>query len=139
MSTSCAPCAKAGSPSSSGSNGPRSHPIRTLYRELLRLRRADPALANTDRADLEVASDEETRTLALVRSAGDERAVGLFNLGDGDGEIRVEGASNPLERVLDSSEERFGGPGALSPTELPADATVRVKLRPRSFALYLGR
>ncbi|MGZ4154411.1 MAG: malto-oligosyltrehalose trehalohydrolase [Actinomycetota bacterium] len=113
--------------------------VRELYRELLRLRREEPALANTDRDDLDVATDEETKTLVLVRSSAEERAVAIFNLAEGDGEVRVEGASETLGRVLDSSEERFGGSGALSPAELGAERTTDVKLRRRSFALYTGR
>jgi maltooligosyltrehalose trehalohydrolase len=113
--------------------------VRQLYGELLRLRREEPALANTDRDDLDVATDEETKTLVLVRSSAEERAVAIFNLGEGDGEVRVEGASETLGRVLDSSEERFGGPGALSPAELEAERTTDVKLRRRSFVLYTGR
>ncbi|HEX2426054.1 MAG TPA: malto-oligosyltrehalose trehalohydrolase [Actinomycetota bacterium] len=113
--------------------------VRELYRELLRLRREEPALANTDRGDLDVATDEATKTLVLARSSAEERAVAIFNLAGGDGEVHVEGASRTLGRVLDSSEERFGGPGARSPGELLAGRVTDVGLRPRSFALYTGR
>ncbi len=113
--------------------------VRELYRELLRLRRSDPALASGGRDELDLAADEETKTLVLARSAGQDRAVGIFNLAADDGEVRVTGATESLERVLDSSDERFGGRGATSPPVLPADDTVVVRLRPRSFALYTGR
>jgi hypothetical protein len=75
----------------------------------------------------------------LARSSAEERAVAIFNLAGGDGEVHVEGASRTLGRVLDSSEERFGGPGARSPGELLAGRVTDVGLRPRSFALYTGR
>jgi maltooligosyltrehalose trehalohydrolase len=113
--------------------------MRELYRELLRLRRDEPALANAERDALDVATHEVAKTLVLARSSDEDRAVVIFNLAEGDGEVRVRGASETLGRVLDSSEERFGGPGALSPAELEAERTIEVKLRPRSFALYAGR
>jgi maltooligosyltrehalose trehalohydrolase len=118
---------------------PEHRGVRELYRELLRVRREEPALANTRREDLDVATDEATKTMVLARSSEEDRAVGIFNLSEADGEVHVHGASEGLGRVLDSSEERFGGPGALSPVELPADDSITVKLRPRSFALYTGR
>jgi maltooligosyltrehalose trehalohydrolase len=113
--------------------------VRELYRELLRLRREDPALAHGGRDELDLATDDATRTLVLARSAGEDRAVGIFNLAAGEADVRVTGAAEALERVLDSSEERFGGPGATSPPALPAQETVVVRLRPRAFALYTGR
>jgi maltooligosyltrehalose trehalohydrolase len=118
---------------------PEHRGIRELYRELLRLRRSRPALADGDLDALAVAADEQTRTLVLARSRGEDRAVAIFNLAQGDGEVRVEGASEPLGRVLDSSEERFGGPGAVSPPMLEAEETTVVDLLGRSFALYTGR
>jgi maltooligosyltrehalose trehalohydrolase len=118
---------------------PEHRGVRELYRELLRLRREAPALASSSRDDVDARPDEDARTLVLVRSSGDERAVGVFNLAEADAEVAIDLAPGRLGRALDSSEERFGGPGSLSPPELPADETATVKLRPRSFALYMGR
>jgi maltooligosyltrehalose trehalohydrolase len=112
--------------------------VRELYRELLRLRREEPALGDRRRANLDVAADDGSKTLVLARVSEHGRAAAVFNLADADGEVRIEPGSAGLRRELDSSEERFGGPGALTPSELVAGDRATVKLRARSFALYLG-
>jgi maltooligosyltrehalose trehalohydrolase len=117
---------------------PEHRGVRQLYRELLRLRRDEPALADADRRHLDVTTDEDAKTLVLTRSWRDDEAVAVFNLSEAEADVKAA-ASSRLGRVLDSSEERFGGPGAVSPLELGRDRTAAVGLRPRSFALYTGR
>jgi maltooligosyltrehalose trehalohydrolase len=109
--------------------------IRALYRELLRLRREEPALAGS-RQDLDVTVDEGARTLVLRRWHGDRHAVALFDLGAEDAEIGTTIPEGRWSRVLDSSEERWDGPGARSPDELGGGDAV-AKVRAGAFALYV--
>ena len=109
--------------------------IRALYRELLRLRREEPALAGS-RQDLDVTVDERARTLVLRRWHADRDAVALFDLGAEDAEIGTTIPEGRWSRVLDSSEERWDGPGARSPDELGGGDVV-AKVRAGAFALYV--
>jgi hypothetical protein len=42
--------------------------------------------------------------------------------------IRLRVPPGPWRRLVDSAEERFGGPGAKSPVALPAPAAARVEI-----------
>jgi maltooligosyltrehalose trehalohydrolase len=114
---------------------PAGRGIRGLYRELLRLRREEPALAGS-REDLDVTCDEEARTLVLHRWHAGRHAVALFDLADDAAEIEATIPGGRWTRVLDSSEGRWGGPGERSPEDLAGGAVV-AKVRAGAFALYV--
>ena len=127
-----------------------------FYRELLRLRRTRPALATLDLESLDVHADEETKTLAVRRWAGDDQTLALFNFSDRAQAVAVSpppaspGAGGehaksgfPLPRreggrgwalLLDSAAERWRGPGSAIPGILPADGNAQ--LPPWSAVLF---
>jgi maltooligosyltrehalose trehalohydrolase len=114
---------------------PGGRAMRALYRELLRLRRDEPSLGGS-REDLDVVTDEDARTLVLHRWNGERHAVAFFELGGEDAEIEARLPQGRWARLLDSSEERWHGPGARSPDEFGGGAVV-VKVRAGAFALYV--
>jgi maltooligosyltrehalose trehalohydrolase len=117
---------------------PEHRGVRELYRELLRLRRDEPALADDRREDLGISTNEERSTIVLVRASAGRRAVAVFNLASADAEVPLEAVSDASSRLLDSSQERFGGTGSLSPAKLDPGRRPALELRARSFALYAG-
>jgi maltooligosyltrehalose trehalohydrolase len=106
-----------------------------FYQELLRLRRIRPALAALDLQSLDVRADEETKTLAVRRWAGDDQTLALFNFSDREQSVAVAPADTPYHNLLDSADERWGGPGSAIPGILPPGATVML---PPWCALLLG-
>jgi maltooligosyltrehalose trehalohydrolase len=106
-------------------------------KELLRLRREVPALARPDKKNIDVFGVERTEVLVLRRWFRRNEIAVVLNLGTVDVEIK-----NPLRRVkwkkiLDSSDARWNGPGALLPDRLGAQRWL--PLRNSSAALFQTR
>jgi len=112
-----------------------------LYRELFRLRKETPPLARPDRNRLEVRTAEDSRVLWVRQWTDSVEVCCLFNFDDADADApaldrsivsdesvklgkSVEGGA--WEKLLDSADARWDGPGSA----LPA------RLRAHSFAVY---
>ncbi|MFP5286966.1 MAG: malto-oligosyltrehalose trehalohydrolase [Thermoanaerobaculia bacterium] len=78
-----------------------------FYKELIRLRKSDPVLAHLSKRDLEV--ELEGDSIVMRRWNGDREVVVLFNFGE------KRAPLPPGEKILDSAEERWGGPGSAGP------------------------
>jgi maltooligosyltrehalose trehalohydrolase len=107
-----------------------------LHRELLFLRRERPSLANLSKTDVAAWPDEEARLLLVVRCSALEEALLLFHFGGRPAEVDVPFAGLPWGRVLDSSDQAWGGPGTRSREEVDVEADGRVSVQPESFVLY---
>jgi maltooligosyltrehalose trehalohydrolase len=107
-----------------------------FYRELLRLRRELPALRNLSRRGLEVTSDEGSGLVTLHRRSDEQEAFIVFNFG-GAREGPVAGHAVPAPggwtTLLDSADERWGGPGSEMAANMHGVATVG----PHSFVLLV--
>ncbi|NOZ68983.1 MAG: malto-oligosyltrehalose trehalohydrolase [Deferribacteres bacterium] len=107
-----------------------------LYRELIRLRKELPAVANPDRACLDVRADEERRLVIVRRWKGEDEVLILFNFSNAD--VRTDYLHHEIKwtKVLDSSDKTLKGPGALSPDR--TEPGREIVLRAESFVLYTG-
>jgi maltooligosyltrehalose trehalohydrolase len=106
-----------------------------VYRTLLRLRREVPALAHLSKDCLEASLQESPPALILRRWRDDSRTAAAFNLSDQHAEVALRLAEGDWTRLIDSSEERFDGPGAPTPERLGGGA-VSIGLPPHSFVCY---
>lgn len=112
--------------------------LRALHAELLRLRRALPALASLDRERQEVWT-EAGAVLLSRRWSGGNQVVACFHFGDAELEFGTRFPEGRWRRVLDSADVAWGGEGAVAPPVIeggPGGAGARLRLAPRSFALY---
>jgi maltooligosyltrehalose trehalohydrolase len=107
-----------------------------LHRELLRLRRVHPVLSHLskDPSHLVVAADEERGVLTVHRRKDQAEVIALFNFGDRAHRIALEGLQGRFWRLLDSSDDRFGGPGSDLPGAIASDE--RLVVPPDAFVLY---
>lgn len=107
-----------------------------FYRQLIRLRRSHPVLSVPDRDNINVCGFEDSGVVTLLRRSKDwdDEVLIIFHFGDGDVTLPhcLSGAS--WHRILDSAEERFGGPGTVS-SEMVSPGSP-VMMRPRSFVVY---
>jgi maltooligosyltrehalose trehalohydrolase len=108
-----------------------------LYRELLVLRKDRPSLATLSKADVAAWPDEAAGVLSVLRWSETEDTLILFHFNDGTADVDVPFAGAPWRRLLDSADERWGGPGAASPEQVQVDSNGSIALQPNSFALYV--
>ncbi|VTU00442.1 malto-oligosyltrehalose trehalohydrolase : Malto-oligosyltrehalose trehalohydrolase OS=Coleofasciculus chthonoplastes PCC 7420 GN=MC7420_3794 PE=3 SV=1: CBM_48: Alpha-amylase: DUF3459 [Gemmataceae bacterium] len=110
-----------------------------FYRELLRLRRESPALRFPDKERMRLTPFPERRALVVERWDGDDESLIAMNFADRPAEVAVKVRAGTWDRVLDSADARWGGPGALAPEELVANGEARLVLAPHSVAVYALR
>lgn len=109
-----------------------------FYRELIRLRREIPALADLSKEKLDVRGNEEERLLVVQRwrKGDDAGALILFNFGRDDavvaGELLPDGR---WRKILDTADSRWRGPGTSLPVVLQREKGA--PMRAESAAIYL--
>ena len=111
-----------------------------FYRELIRLRKAHPALAPPKRLpgpDVQVVSAAHPEFLLLRREGEGESLLIVGNVSDRTSlpEIRFSNIEGKWSRILDSEEERWGGDGVLFP-EFFAEFSKRSEAIPFQIAVY---
>ena len=103
-----------------------------LYRELIRLRKAYPALSNLSKENLVVALDGDVLIIIRAHSRGDVAAVMNFAKKEASLYLNLQGKTG--RKIIDSSDRAWKGPGSFTP-----DYTSQVEkfhIRPLSFVLY---
>jgi maltooligosyltrehalose trehalohydrolase len=127
-----------------------------LYRELLRLRREEPALADPSKERIEAGAREAGRVVWVRRwtgrppgpastaeESGEAESLLLLSFGEGETELALPLPEGTWSKRLDTADPRWGGPGSPLPDRLEcraepgADAEVRLRLAARSAALYV--
>jgi maltooligosyltrehalose trehalohydrolase len=89
-------------------------PHRTMhafYRELLRLRRELPALADLDKDSLEVTPLSAQQVLAVLRWSGDHVVALAFNFGEQHASVTLDVPAGHWRPVLATADTRWLGPG----------------------------
>ncbi len=116
----------------------RGRQLEALYRDLLRMRREEPALDPGD-ATMRLASNEEDRCLIVELSALDgPDLVALFNLSDAPRQMRIANAKAGSWCLrLATTDARYGGRGG-APRIVQRDSANarRVDVAPLTAALY---
>jgi maltooligosyltrehalose trehalohydrolase len=102
----------------------------TLHRELLRLRRECAPLLGAGRRRTEVVAEPDQRVLRVRRWRGGEEVLCLFQLASDGASIVVDVPAGDWRVVLDSADERFGGPGRAR-QDVAGEPVIAIK--PRSF------
>ena len=107
-----------------------------FYRELLRVRRKVAGFGGLDEVDREVYPYEEEKVL-MVRCPGREvETAMLLNFGEKPASLSFPWPGRRWEKVLDSAEARWRGPGSLTPRALQADGEISLTLAPQSIVLF---
>lgn len=105
------------------------------YQTLLRLRRELPALKHLDRETVQAEADENTNTLVLRRSHGEQQVIALMNFSKEVQEISIPLSAKSWELVLDSAAQEWNGPKAAH-SDLTNDGTIT--LQPESLLVLVG-
>jgi maltooligosyltrehalose trehalohydrolase len=107
-----------------------------LYRELIALRKQEPALRPS--AKRSVHRFERERVLVVERSAVDRSARLVLLLHFGDGAVKVPLAEGAWRKVLDSADARFRGPGSAVPERVDSNGSIELELAPWSAVVLAG-
>ncbi len=117
------------------------HTLQELYQTLLSLRRSIPALACLSKEQMDVIGFEEARVLMVRRWAGDSEVMAIYHFGTEATTLQLAESESTWRRLLDSEDERWGGPGARQPERLRLRTSGQVSqsplsLPPLSFVIF---
>ena len=116
-------------------------PHRTLlefYKEVIRLRCKLPCLTERSRDHMRVCSFEEKHVLQIRRWSDGGEALVLANFSDEPRTVSLDLSAGAWNRVLDSADQRWRGPGSFLPDCIQSSEEAGLSLlslRPKSFTL----
>jgi maltooligosyltrehalose trehalohydrolase len=87
------------------------------YKKLIKLRKEIPALSNLDKDNVEVWGLEKEKVV-FMRRWDDEQVThvfSIFNLNESNLDIHSQFPDGRWKKLIDSSEEKWNGPGSLIP------------------------
>jgi len=96
----------------------RNRTLHSYYKELIRLRRSLPPLAELDRDRMEVRSLEQGSVLLVRRWIDQAQTVAVFNFGKAEVSVQPDLFEDSWRKVLDSAGAEWDGPGACAGSEL---------------------
>lgn len=108
--------------------------ILAYYRELIRLRKALPPLSRLDWQSQKVERPGDGKVLVSRKWSGAEQVLCLMNFGDSEVVCRPGLDGGIWEKLLDSADERWQGPGSGLPERIEGESDL--KLPPFGFSLY---
>jgi maltooligosyltrehalose trehalohydrolase len=112
---------------------PKHMVLLNFYRRLIQLRKAIPALHHMDKEALEVSVSEEEKLFLFHRGRGRSEVFCAMNF-DGEAHSFTVTPIARWNKRIDSSEERWRGPGPLAPAACDKGQTVMIA--PLSLALF---
>jgi len=104
--------------------------LREFYRELLRLRRELPPLADLNPENREAISFEQQRVLFVRRWSGGEEVCLVFSFNEEGAAITLPIPAGRWRKRLDAAEERWLGGGSTVPDTLASSGEVALNLSP---------
>jgi len=108
--------------------------LRSFYQHLIQLRNTLPSLLHQDFGAIEAGSDEDKRLVWWRRWNEKSQVLCLMNFNQNAITVEPPGKTQQGSKVLDSTEEKWAGPGASAPDAFKAGEAIA--LPPQSFVLY---
>jgi maltooligosyltrehalose trehalohydrolase len=107
-----------------------------LHRELIRLRRTRPALAQLSKDNLTATSFEEPRVLVVRRGPAGQECAAVYHFGESPAAVQFFLPPGRWAKILDSEAKRWYGAGSPVPAVLEAAGEVSLTLPPQAFVLF---
>ncbi|MFC1931549.1 malto-oligosyltrehalose trehalohydrolase [Chloroflexota bacterium] len=108
-----------------------------FYKELIKLRKEIPTLANLSKDTLEIKGNEENKTIVLHRWKGSDEAITIFNFSDSSLSISLNIPAGRWRKHLDSAEERWQGNGSAAPDLISSPLEGNLNMAPESFVIFV--
>lgn len=106
------------------------------YRELIKLRKALPALAHLDKNSMRVTADVPARTMCVDRWHGASQVFMAFNLGEAPALIEAALPEGGWSKELDSAGSEWYGPGSAVAAQCVSPGAAAWELPPLSLVLF---
>ncbi|MER3447164.1 MAG: malto-oligosyltrehalose trehalohydrolase [Candidatus Dadabacteria bacterium] len=98
-----------------------------FYKNLIALRKNVPALSSLDKNNLEVSGFEKERVIFMRRWKDGSYIFSIFNFNRSEIRVRIPTHGGEWRKILDSSEEIWGGPGTSLPEVLVSGGEMDIK------------
>ena len=109
--------------------------LREYYRELIRLRKEHPALSRLSKEDMEVSVLEKEKVLLVRRWNGSAQAAAVGHFGGAEASVELSLPAGKWEKLLDSSDQRWGGRGHEAANLSDPKGEFSLSLNPKAFVL----
>jgi maltooligosyltrehalose trehalohydrolase len=106
-----------------------------FYKCLIKLRRTIPALSNLDKGNLDVCGLENKKVLFMKRCKDGSKIFLVFNFNNGDISLTASLTEGVWEKILDSSDNKWIGPGTFLPEKITHGD--EITMRSQSLVLYM--
>lgn len=106
-----------------------------FYRQLIDIRKTIPAFDCCEKEHMEVWHDEDRRIITVNRWNGESSVLSVFDFNNTDVKLTLSIPEGRWEKVLDSAEKKWNGPGTLLPVAVHAGD--EITMRRESFAVFL--
>jgi maltooligosyltrehalose trehalohydrolase len=107
-----------------------------FYKELIQIRRENPALANLNKETLEVLGYEEDKLLFVRRWSDDSEVTLVFNFSDAQVSATLSIPAGRWRKRLDSADKQWLGKGSAAPEQLSSEGKATLTLAPNTFVLF---
>jgi maltooligosyltrehalose trehalohydrolase len=108
-----------------------------FYRELLRLRRELPALANLSLKDTSATVWEEEKLALVLRRADEQTACLVCSLNEQETVLPLPLPAGSWRQQLDTAAARWLGSGQEAPETVDSNGEVRLSINPKSCTLWV--
>jgi maltooligosyltrehalose trehalohydrolase len=108
----------------------------SFYKEVLALRQTIRSATRYGYERGDVLEREEERLLAVSLPESRQPYVILFHFGEEEHAVKIPVPTGPWTKVLDSAEDRWGGPGSPAEQDVDADEYLEVTLQPHSVTVF---
>ncbi|MGH8067690.1 MAG: malto-oligosyltrehalose trehalohydrolase [Candidatus Entotheonellia bacterium] len=112
------------------------HALFEFYQELIRLRKALPALAHLSKEQIHVLGFEHEKILCVRRWCSMQDVWMTFHFGCSQTSLRLPLSVGQWQKQLDSTEARWCGPGSLVSLEVESNGEVSLTLPPESCLVF---
>jgi maltooligosyltrehalose trehalohydrolase len=106
-----------------------------LYQALIQMRKHVAALSHLDKACLHIVGSDDRKLLIMKRWKDKSEVHIVSNFSNVDREVTVSLSKSPWKKILDTSEDKWLGPGTLLPDWVTGGK--QIIIRKQSMAVYL--
>jgi maltooligosyltrehalose trehalohydrolase len=114
----------------------QSRVLLNFYRQLIRLRKENPVLAQLSKKHLDVVADHEQRMLFVRRWIGSDEVFLIFGFSEQQMTVPLPLPAGRWKKILDSADQRWLGPGSLVPEEIESKGRIELPVTPHALLLF---